>query len=106
MIQACANEKMKEILKQQQMKNDTPLSCNLKQLGRKVAPAIWKIGGGIDIEQLARASESVTKAATDATLAVQSQWAKCWNYHGSVDDVDDVAGPSCAPTKSPTLQRL
>jgi Putative transmembrane protein (PGPGW) len=105
-IQVCANDKMKEILMQQQMRNEAPLTYNLKQIGRKVAPVIRKIGGGIDKEQLARTSESVTKAATDAKLAVQSQWAKCWNHLGSVDDIDDIAGASCAPTKSPTLQRL
>jgi hypothetical protein len=103
--QVCANHKMKEILKQQQKRNEAPMTYNLKQIGKKVAPVIRKIGHGIDKEQLARTSENVAKAATDAKLAVQSQWSKCWNHLGSVDKVDDPAGSLCTPMQSPTEQR-
>ncbi|KAI2499736.1 hypothetical protein MHU86_14748 [Fragilaria crotonensis] len=102
--EVCANDKMKEILKQQQKRNEAPVTYNLKQIGKKVAPVIRKIGDGIDKEQLARTSENFAKAATDAKLAIQSQWAKCWNHLGSVNEVDDATGSICATVQSPTQQ--
>jgi Putative transmembrane protein (PGPGW) len=104
--EVCANDKMKEMLRQQQIRNEAPLTYNLKQLGRRVAPVIRKMGHGIDKEQLTRTSESVTKAATDAKLAMQSKWAKCWEFEVSVDEVDDVAGSLCTAAQLPTIQRL
>ena len=95
--QLCANDKMKEMLHEQQKRNQAPFKYDLKKLGKRVAPVIRKIGDGIDKDQLARTSENVLKVATEAKVAVQTQLSKCWSNY--VDDSNKNCAIAAQGTK-------
>jgi Putative transmembrane protein (PGPGW) len=76
-LSKCSNEKMREILKERKAKRD-PMKHNLKQIGKKVAPVIRKIGEGIDKEQLERTAETISKAANDAKHVFKTKSSEIW----------------------------
>jgi hypothetical protein len=76
-LSMCSNEKMRKILNERKAKRD-PMKHNLKQIGKKVAPVIRKIGEGIDKEQLERTAETISKAATEAKNVFQTKSSEFW----------------------------
>lgn len=87
-----ANESMKEIMdvNKKQQNKDITFKSAAKQIGRKAAPAIRKIGGGIDKEQLTKASENVSKAASGAKAALQFQVLRAWRHVMVLDEGETI----------------
>mmetsp|Transcript_19201 Transcript_19201/g.31887 ORF Transcript_19201/g.31887 Transcript_19201/m.31887 type:complete len:244 (+) Transcript_19201:124-855(+) len=89
-----ANESMKEIMedKKRNVKDPTFKSV-VKHIGKKAVPAIRRIGHGVDKEQLNRASENVTKAASVTKTVVQTQASKVWRHIMVLDEGESLMTP-------------
>lgn len=88
-----ANERMKEMIQEKKRRDENVFKNTVRGIGKKAAPAIRKIGHGIDKEQLERASKNVTQAATGAKDAVGTQASRLWRHIMVLDEGEDLLSP-------------